>query len=117
MVDIPPGAGEDGNVRFVSAVWTPVTENDEVTPLRLTGAIYSDIILEVSGTFGGATVTPQWSTDKSTWFTAADVSGASSTLTAAGFIILRDQFPYFRVSISGGTSQSLTIKLGLMRIT
>lgn len=61
--------------------WSALAQNDEGDPVRL--AVYSDRSIQVSGTFGGASVTIGGSNDGLTYHALTDTSGTALTLTSA----------------------------------
>lgn len=110
MADITPTQTERGPWRIYS--WSSVTEAD--TPLAAQiDAPVAAATFQVSGTFGSATVIAQGSNDNSAWVALDDVENTAISHTAAGGSELRYVWPYIRPSISGGSSQSLTITLAV----
>lgn len=93
--------------------WSNVTESDTFDAVHLEGAIKA-ATMQISGTFGGATVIAQGSNDDSTFVALDDVEDVAISHTAAGGSELRYAWPYMRPSASGGTSQSLTVTLAVM---
>lgn len=59
--------------------WDSLAANDDGEPVRL--AVYSDRAVQVTGTFGGATVTIGGSNDGVTYHALTDTSGSSLSLT------------------------------------
>lgn len=94
--------------------WTGVTESDTFGPAPIDSPV-RQATLQISGTFGGATVIAQGSNDGSTFVALDDVEDAAISHTSAGGSELRYLWPYMRPSASGGSSQSLTATLAVMR--
>lgn len=69
--------------------------------------------VQISGTFGGATVTLQHSNDGTTWFTAKDIFGNDVEVTAAGIFELSLSSVYLRPAISGGSGDDVDVVLVL----
>lgn len=93
-------------------VWSGVGEGDTFQVLEGSG-VQADIFLTVSGTFGGATVVLEGSLDGEDWFSAVDTSGTAISITSASHVVIRDSWPFFRISASGGSSQSLVAKISM----
>lgn len=97
--------------RWVIWEWTPVTEADVASAAELTHRP-ADIILQVSGTFGAATIKASGSLDDTTYQgDLEDPGGTAIAITAAGGKAIRDAWRYIKPTWSGGTGQSNTIKL------
>lgn len=60
--------------------WAPLQADDDGEPVRL--AVYSDRSVQVSGTFGGASVTIGGSNDGETYHALTDAQGNVLTLTS-----------------------------------
>lgn len=60
--------------------WAGMSADDDGEPVRL--AVYSDRSIQVSGVFGGASVTIGGSNDGETYHALTDTSGEPLTLTA-----------------------------------
>lgn len=91
--------------------WTAIANGDTATPflpVELDTAIAS---VQVSGTFGGATLTLQQSNDGTNWFTAKTPTGDNVSATAAGMFEVSLSGLYIRPSISGGSSSSINVIL------
>lgn len=106
MAEIDPVNSKLGpGVELVT--WTTLTESDTAegylagSTKPLVGA------LQVTGTFGGATVSLQGSNDNSNWVNLKDTAGTEIALTAAGGADFSTAFAYIRVSASGGSSQDV----------
>jgi hypothetical protein len=67
--------------------------------------------VQVTGTFGGATVVLQGSNDGTNYVTIKDLTGTDISLTSAGIREFSSGCAFFKPSISGGTGDSLTITL------
>ena len=67
--------------------------------------------VQVSGTFGGATVVLQGSNDGTTYTTLKDLQGNSLSFTSAGYAEFSSGAAFIKPSISGGTGDSLNISV------
>lgn len=102
-------AGEDAQV----VTWTGMATGDTIesyTPIGTAGIAGA---IQISGTFGGATVILQQSNDGSTWFTAKDVFGDDVSATANAIFEISLSALYIRPSISGGTGDAVNVILAL----
>jgi len=100
------------NIDGITAVsWVGITTGDtiqEYIPRGLTGAVSS---VQVTGTFGGATVTMTGSNDKINYVTLPDLSNAAISLTTAGLLDFTTAALYVRPLISGGSANSIDVTL------
>ena len=92
--------------------WLAVTENDTFAKIYLNDNV-TDILIEVEGTFGGATITlNQWIETESAAFAAQDPGGtAVSIATNNASTPIRDSFPFMRPIRAGGSSTSLDVRV------
>lgn len=92
--------------------WTPVTEADTCAPLMLPH--FADKTVQVTGTFGGATITMNGSLNPGASPTAFGIhkpdSVAMTFATAGGFAVLENVTQIWP-STAGGTGSSLTVWL------
>lgn len=72
---------------------------------------WADRTVQVSGTFGGATVTIQGSNDKITWFTLNDNTGAALAVTTAVLKLILENPIYVRAISAGGAGSAITVIL------
>jgi len=94
-------------------IWEALATGDTVnafTTLQQFGLAAS---VQISGTFGGATVTLQHSNDGATWFTAKDLQNTDVSVTANGIFELSLSSVYLRPAISGGTGDDIDVILVL----
>jgi hypothetical protein len=94
--------------------WTPLTEADTATAVSF--AASADRSVQVTGAFGAATVILEGSNDGTTFFPLNDPFGTAISFTAAGGAGVAEATRFVRPSASGGTGQSLTIRLFVRRI-
>lgn len=90
--------------------WASVTETDTFKPIKLERALFA-YSMQVSGTFGGATVALHGSLDGTNYAALTDASGSAIGLTAAGVASGGDLALWLKPVASGGTSQSLNVSL------
>ena len=91
-------------------VWT-ITDGDTGDPAEIPGA--TDRTVQVTGTFGGTTITLQGSLEETptNWFTLTDPLGNDVTFSAAGAVTIMENATWIRPSESGGSSVSVEVTL------
>ncbi len=92
--------------------WLAVTEADTFQEIYLNHNV-SDILIEGEGTFGGAaTLTLNgWVVTEAAAFACVDPGGTAVSMTADGSSPVRDGFPYFRPIHSGGTAETIDVRM------
>ena len=71
---------------------------------------FSDVTIQVLGTFAGATITIQGSNDGgTTWATINDLFGAAMTFTSAGIKGVAEGAERLRPTITAGSSSNLDV--------
>ena len=113
MASISPSKSEKGPWHQVYK-WTPVTENDTCVAVKLERPFYA-YGLQVSGTFGGATITLHGSIDGTNYVALKDADANNVAVTSAGISGSgRDMVLYLKPVTSGGTSSSVTVSVLVM---
>lgn len=91
--------------------WLGVTESDTFQEIYLNNNV-SDILMEAEGTFGGATVTLSgWVETEAAVFAMVDPTGTAISITADAASPVRDAFPMMRPLHSGGTSETIDVRI------
>lgn len=67
--------------------------------------------MQVTGTFGGATVKMMASNDGTNFVQIGDAGGTAIALTAAGIEEISSGFRYYKPDVTGGTGDDLDITL------
>lgn len=98
MIEYGQQTHEQRNVLRVS--WNSVPQNEVGQQLPL--AQYSDRSVQVSGTFGGATVTIEGSNDGTNWFTLADPQGNNLSFVTARLEAILELVFWIRPKVTGG---------------
>ena len=98
-----------GNSAVQTVQWTPVTEADTCRPIQFPE--FSDKSIQVSGTFGGASVALNGSNDGTNFAALRDPSSTTIAITQAGIKAVLENTWQVQPSVTGGSSQSLTITL------
>lgn len=80
--------------------WSPLLASDDGAPVRL--AVYSDRSVQVSGTFGGASVTIGGSNDGETYHALSDTSGNPLTLTSGALRQIVELPIFIKPRVFGG---------------
>lgn len=88
--------------------WAAVLTGNTGAPFE--NPAFSDRSVQVTGTFGGATVTIEGSNDGITWFVLTDTSAASLSFAVAGLKQILQVARYMRPVVTGGAG-SLDINL------
>jgi len=88
--------------RASRVTWAAMPVNDTGSPVP--NASYSDRSVQVTGTFGGSTVTIQGSNDGgTTWATLNDSAGVALTFTSAGLREILQVTGLIRPIVTGGS--------------
>ena len=80
--------------------WAPMLADDDGEPVQL--AVYSDRSIQVSGVFGGASVTIGGSNDGVTYHALADAQGYALTLTSGALKAVIELPIYLKPRVFGG---------------
>jgi hypothetical protein len=80
--------------------WTGLLSDDDGAPVRL--AVYSDRSVQVTGNFGGASVTIGGSNDGETYHALSDLSGEPLTLTAGALKQVVELPVFIKPRVFGG---------------
>jgi hypothetical protein len=112
MATIIPTTVEQ-QVRAASYRWTDYSTADTATPVKLINQEGLAGSVQVTGTFGSATITLQVSNDGTNFVTLKDSAGADISLTAAGMREFSTAALYLKPTSSGGTSDNVTVTVVL----
>lgn len=93
--------------------WEGMTTGEANGALTVAGQLGLVGAAQISGTFGGATITLQCSNDGTTWFNMSDVTGTAMTATGNSFFEFSTAALYIRPAISGGTDDDVDVTLVL----
>lgn len=104
--------GGDGSVMQV--VWADLT-NTDADGAAVEWCQWADRCVQVTGTFGGATLTIQGSNDGTNWATLNNAQGTAATFTAAGLKQIVELPRYVRPLLSGGSGSTLAVSLIMRR--
>lgn len=111
MANINPVVNKavQGANSVVTAIWSSMTTGDIGVQVALTD--WYDRSIQISGTFGGATVTIQGSNDGVNWNTLRDPASVVLTFTAADIKQLLEMALYVRPIVTGGAGVSVNIAM------
>lgn len=98
------------NLGYVLVLWETLTESDTVTEYAFR-PVSGDKTVQVTGTFGGATITLQGSLDGATWFNCTGPDGNDLAFTSAGGGFVVENCIYYRVTTAGGSSSDVDVYL------
>jgi len=91
--------------------WLAATEADTFQDIYLSHNV-SDIFIEAEGTWGSATLTLNgWVVTEAAEMAAVDPAGTAISFTDDACLPVRDAFPHFRPVHSGGTSESVDVRM------
>ena len=109
MATITPNT--DGPISTAKVVnWTGIATGDTINSYAIPEELGVNGCVQITGTFGGASVSMEVSNDGDTWFTLKDDNNAAITVTANGFADFSTAAIYIRPVISGGTSDSVNVR-------
>ena len=94
-------------------VWANVEPGDTLAPLLLKRQFGFVGCVQMSGTWGGATVALEQSNDAETWFQAYDPVGAAIEATADAMFEISLAAAYFKPDISAGAGSNINVILVL----
>jgi len=106
MATITPTIDRDSVPGAVLATWTGMTTGDVGAGVPI--AYAADLTGQVTGTFGGATITWQGSNDNTNWHPMTLQSGTGNmAFTAASVHTANENPAWVRPAVTGGTSVSI----------
>lgn len=76
---------------------------------------YPDKTFQITGTFGGATVTIEGSNDGTNWETLTDVAGNSASYTAAAMAAIAENPLYIRAATTGGSGTDVDVTVAIKK--
>lgn len=102
---LPVWAGAGSNT--VVLTFAALSAGDDAAVIGPQYADHSERVVQVTGTWGGTTVTVEGSNDGSTWFTLNDAQGSAISKTV-DFIEQVTECPlYMRIKSTGGAGATL----------
>lgn len=94
-------------------IWSGIAAADTFDAFTLTQQYGLAASVQVTGTFGGSTVTLQVSNDGTNWVTARGLDTSDITFTSGGYREFSLSAAYLRPSISGGSGSGLAVVMVL----
>lgn len=95
-----------------SVSWSALSSADTAEDVEIDGTFTLGGCMQVTGTFGGATVSLEVSNDGANFHALSLVDGsAAPTLTSAGVIEFSTGARFIRPAAAGGTSDSLNVTI------
>jgi len=94
-------------------LWEAVATGDTINKFALPEQWGLAGSIQISGTFGGATVKLQHSNDGTTWFDAKDLQATDVSATANAIFEVSISSAYFRIASSGGSGDDVDVILVL----
>lgn len=92
-------------------IWAELATGDTINALRLTGSGARRASVQVTGTFGGATVKIQTSNDGTNFADIKDIHNTAVSTTSAAMFELTSAAVYIKPAISGGTGDDVDVTL------
>jgi hypothetical protein len=93
--------------------WSGIAPGDTFDPYVIKGQRGLALSVQVSGTFGGATITMQQSNNGTDFVALRDLSNTAISATAAAVFDVSTAAIYIRPQIAGGTSSVLSVRVVL----
>jgi hypothetical protein len=112
MSTIIPTTVEE-QVRAAAYRWTDYSTADTATPVKLQNMQGLAGAVQVTGTFGGATIALQVSNDGTNFVTLRDATGIAITFTSAGYAEFSTAALFIKPTSTGGTSDNVTVTVVL----
>ena len=112
MATIIPTTVEQ-QIRAAAYRWTNYSTADTATPVKIQNMQGLAGSVQVTGTFGGATIALQVSNDGTNYVTLKDSTGTDITFTAAGMREFSTAALFIKPTSSGGTSDDVTVTVVL----
>jgi hypothetical protein len=108
MATIIPTTVEE-QVRAAAYRWTDYSTADTSTPIKVQNMQGLAGSVQVTGTFGSATITLQASNDGTNYVTLKDSTGTAISFTAAGMAEFSTAALYLKPTSTGGTADNVTV--------
>ncbi|MEN9763508.1 MAG: hypothetical protein RI906_3334 [Pseudomonadota bacterium] len=112
MATIVPTTVEE-QIRAAAYRWTDYSTADTSTPIKVQNMQGLAGSVQITGTFGGATIALQVSNDGTNYVTLKDGSGSDISLTSAGMREFSTAALYLKPTSSGGTADNVTVTVVL----
>lgn len=112
MSTISPTTVEE-QIRAAAYRWTDYSTADTSSPIKLQNMQGLAGAVQVTGTFGGATIALQVSNDGTNFVTLKDGTGSDITVTAAGMREFSTAALWLKPTSSGGTADNVTVTVVL----
>lgn len=107
MADIAPTLSNTAGI--VRTTWSTITSADSATAFTVQGYGGNVAAVQVTGTFGGTTVTLQGSIDGVNYTTLKDIAGSAISMTSAGLVDFRTAAVYIKPVCTGGSGYDIDV--------
>jgi hypothetical protein len=101
----------DEQVRSSAYRWTNYSTADDAAPVKVQNMQGLAGSVQVTGTFGGATIALQVSNNGTNYVTLRDSTGADITFTGAGMREFSTAALFIKPTSSGGTDDDVTVTI------
>lgn len=112
MATIVPTTVEE-QVRAAAYRWTDYSTADTSSPIKVQNMQGLAGSVQVTGTFGGASIALQASNDGTNYVTLKDSAGVDISLTSAGLREFSTAALFIKPTSSGGTADNVTVTVVL----
>jgi hypothetical protein len=92
-------------------IWAELATGDTINGLRLSGTGARRGAVQISGTFGSATVKIQTSNDGTNFYDIKDIHNTAVSTTAAAIFEITSAALFIKPAISGGSADSVNVTL------
>lgn len=112
MATIVPTTVEE-QVRAAAYRWTDYSTADTSSPIKVQNMQGLAGSVQVTGTFGGASIALQVSNDGTNFVTLKDIAGVDISLNTAGLREFSTASLFLKPTSSGGTADNVTVTVVL----
>ena len=112
MATIVPTTVES-QIRAAAYRWTDYSTADDAVPVKLQNMQGLAGSVQVTGTFGGATIALQVSNDGTNYVTLKDSAGSNISFTTAGVAEFSTAALYVKPTSTGGTADNVNVTIVL----
>lgn len=89
--------------------WTPITSADTAAAFTVGGEGADLASVQITGTFGGATIALHGSNDGTNYVALKDITGSAISMTSAGLVDCRVAALYIKPVVTGGAGYTFTV--------
>jgi hypothetical protein len=94
-------------------IWSGMVTGDTINPWKITAQYGLAAAVQISGTFGGASVKLQASNDGTNYFDMEDVTGTAVSTGSGGLYEISTAAIYLLPVVTGGSANSINVIIAL----